>query len=153
MLKTEEIEKLVNDKLSGTDKFLVEIKISPQNSISVYIDSDSKLSIKDCVEVSRCIESHYDRDVIDYQLNVSSPGVDKAFTSLRQYKKHLNKEVKILLNDGKKLKGILIEIENNYLKIKPVVSKKEKKKGISPETIKISFDEIKKTKSVISFKK
>lgn len=153
MIKKEEIEKLVNEKLSGTDKFLVDIKIKPVNNISIFIDSDTNISISDCVDVSRFIESNYDRDIIDFQLNVSSSGIDQAFTSFRQYKKNIGKQVNILLSDDKKLKGTLIEVNEKYIKLKPIVSKKEKKKGINDDIIDLSFNDIKETKNIISFKK
>ncbi len=153
MIKKEEIEKLVNEKLSETDKFLVDIKIKPVNNISIFIDSDTNISISDCVDVSRFIESNYDRDIIDFQLNVSSSGIDQAFTSFRQYKKNIGKQVNILLSDDKKLKGTLIEVNEKYIKLKPIVSKKEKKKGINDDIIELSFNDIKETKNIISFKK
>ena len=153
MIKKEEIEKLVNEKLSETDKFLVDIKIKPVNNISIFIDSDTSISISDCVDVSRFVESSYDKDIIDFQLNVSSSGIDQAFTSFRQYKKNIGKQVNILLSDDKKLKGTLIEVNEKYIKLKPIVSKKEKKKGINDDIIELSFNDIKETKNIISFKK
>lgn len=153
MITKEEIEKLVNEKLSGTDMFLVDIKIKPVNNISIFIDSDTNINISDCVDVSRFIESSYDRDIIDFQLNVSSSGIDQAFTSFRQYKKNIGKQVNILLSDNTKLKGTLIEVNEKYVKLKPIVSKKEKKKGINDDIIELSINDIKETKNIISFKK
>ncbi|MCD4772269.1 MAG: ribosome assembly cofactor RimP [Bacteroidales bacterium] len=153
MIKKDEIEKLVNEKLLGTNKFLVDIKIKPVNNISIFIDSDTNITISDCVDVSRFVESSYNRDVVDFQLNVSSAGIDQAFITFRQYKKNVGKEVNILLSDETKLKGTLIEVNENFIKLKPIVSKKEKKKGINDDIIELSFNEIKETKIIISFKK
>jgi len=153
MILKEEIEKLVNKKLSGTDMFLVDIKIKPVNNISIFIDSDTNLTISDCVDVSRFVESSYDRDVVDFQLTVSSAGIDQAFTTFRQYKKNVGQDVIILLHDNTKHKGTLIEVDEKFIKLKPIINKKDKKKGISDDIIELSFNEIKETKIIISFKK
>ena len=153
MITKEEIEKLVNRKLLGTDIFLVDVNISTVNNISIFIDSDTNVSISDCVDVSRFVESSYDRDVVDFQLNVSSAGIDKAFQTFRQYKKNIGKNVTMILLDETKLKGTLVEVDEKFIKIKPIISKKEKKEGKNDDIIQVSFDDIKETKIIISFKK
>ena len=52
-----EITRLVNEHLAGTDKFLVEVFIKPVNRIYIFIDGDHGVTISDCVELSRFIES------------------------------------------------------------------------------------------------
>ena len=39
MKSTEEIKDIIETILQGTDLFLVDLKVSPDNSIEVYIDS------------------------------------------------------------------------------------------------------------------
>ena len=84
MLNKVKIEEIVLNHLEGSDKFLVDIEISSTNVIDVYVDGDNGISIGECVQVSRLIESAFDRDEEDYELRVSSPGLDSPFKLLKQ---------------------------------------------------------------------
>jgi ribosome maturation factor RimP len=78
MISEEKIAQLVADKLEGTGLFLVEVKVKPSNKIHIFMDAESGgLAISECVEMSRYIESHFNRDVEDFELEVSSPGMDQ----------------------------------------------------------------------------
>ena len=46
---------IVKDVLEGSDKYLVNMKITPDNRIFVDIDGDNGINIDDCIEVSRAI--------------------------------------------------------------------------------------------------
>ena len=62
MIEKIKILELVNSALEGTDKFLVNLKITPDNRIFVDIDGDNGVMIDDCIELSRAIESQLDRE-------------------------------------------------------------------------------------------
>jgi ribosome maturation factor RimP len=79
-----EITDLVNEHFAGSDKFLVEIFIKPINRIFIFIDGDHGVTISDCVALSRFIESKYDRETTDFELNVSSSGADQPIRLPRQ---------------------------------------------------------------------
>jgi ribosome maturation factor RimP len=152
MIEATFIAKLVNDRLEGTDKFLVQADVKPGNRILVFLDGDHGITIKDCVDISRFIESHLDRDKEDFELNVSSAGLDHPFTLLRQYRKHVGKPVIVKLHDGTKQEGLLEDASDAGILISPLPGKK--KKGIpAPGQRLILFAEIMETKSVITFKK
>ena len=103
MMNKETFEKVVREKLEGTDMFLVEVQFIPGNRVQVYIDKHEGITIDECVEMSRYITSVLDRDVEDYDLEVSSPGLDMGFRVVEQYRKYKDKDVKVLLNDGTKM--------------------------------------------------
>src|SRR5690606_15890526 len=107
MIQKEEIEKLVEEFIANTELFLVELKISTSNAIQISIDSFQGVDIDTCVRLSRHIESNLDRDVEDFQLEVSSAGISAPFKIQKQYIKHISKEVCVLTNDNKKIIGIL----------------------------------------------
>ncbi len=98
-------------KLANTELFITEVKVKPGNQIEIYIDGDNGLAIHDCVELSRFIEKSLDREQEDFSLEVSSPGALSPLKSLRQYKKHLGRDLEIELLDGTKKEGKLIEIQ------------------------------------------
>jgi len=150
MIDKQLISKLAETELKGTDKFLVSVAVNPGNKISVILDGDSSISIDDCIEVSRFIESSLDREIEDFELSVSSAGLDQPLKLIRQYKKYTNKEISVLTGEGIKHKGLLTGILNDQIQL---CIPENKKKKIKEQNIEILFSDIKETKAIISFKK
>tara|TARA_B100000886_G_scaffold337146_1_gene297288 strand:- start:7957 stop:8421 length:465 start_codon:yes stop_codon:yes gene_type:complete len=154
MLKKELIFKLVSDYIQQKESiFLVDMKVSKSNQIEVFIDSFDGISIKNCISLSRQIESNLDRDECDFSLQVASPGLGEPFKVFQQYKKSIGRVVSVFLKDGKELLGkILNAKEKEGIILETIISKKQgKKKTQIIERQSISFDQIDKTKIVISF--
>ena len=99
----------VEDAIEGTGIFLVDVKITPANEITVEIDSAEGLDIDTCVAITRKIESVFDRDTEDYELEVGSAGLTSPFKVYGQYAKNIGNDVEVLTRDGRKLKGVLTE--------------------------------------------
>ncbi len=150
MIDKKTISNLAETELKGSDKFLVEVKVSTGNKISVILDGDESITIDDCIQVSRFIESSLDREVEDFELSVSSAGLDQPFKLKRQYKKYLNKEVSVVTSEGKKHTGTLTRVSDQKILLQIPANKKKKTKELD---IEILFSDIKETKGVISFKK
>ena len=148
MISESYIRQLVEEKLEGTDMFIVELTLSSNNRIVVEVDGMSGVTIDDCVAVSRQIESNLDREQEDFELQVSSAGIDKPLRDRRQFEKNIGREVKIVLQDSAELKGELLEVGES-LKVKLPASKK-KKLPEREETI--TWENIRETKILISFK-
>ena len=106
-MKTEEIKHLIEPVLTEHHLFLVELKISKDNVIEVFVDALEGVNIQTCIAVSREIESSLNRDEEDFELTVSSAGIGYPFKVEQQYQKNLGKSVEIKLNDHTKLNGIL----------------------------------------------
>lgn len=138
---------MAEEKLAGTDSYLVEVKVNPRNQIKVFIDNQKGIGISQCVEVSRHIEGNLDREVEDFELEVSSAGLDQPFKVIQQYKKYLGKKVKVLTKDGNKLTGTLLNADNEGFEIETEAKKKEE-----PKKVNFKYDDVKETKVVISFK-
>jgi len=151
MLQESDIRKLAEEHLAGSEHFLVDIKIKTGNKILVFIDGDSGVTIEDCIGLSRYIEQSLDRDREDFELNVSSSGLDKPLKLKRQYDRHAGKKVTILTTDGMKRSGILLNTTEEGIHFRE--QEKTKKKN-EPENAPefIAFNEIKETKLIISFK-
>lgn len=150
MIEKKKIKNLVDEKLQNTEKFLVDIKIKSGNKILVFLDSDKSITIKDCADINRYIISKLDKEKEDFELRVSSAGLDKPFKLLRQYKKNIGKEVEITLHNGIKKSGILLSVDNKSIDLKQKINKKIKEASMN-NNIHIPFNEIKCTKSVIPF--
>lgn len=146
------IQRMVEEKLSET-MFIVDISVGLGNAISVVIDSDHGLSIDKCIEMSRHIEHQFDREVEDFSLEVSSPGLTQPFKVLRQYLKNLGKEVEIVTSKGDKLVGILKSADEKSFFAEVTSNVKiDGKKTVEVKTIEFLPDDIKTVKPVITFK-
>lgn len=151
MIAIEKIKDIVEKKFKGSEKFLVEAAVKPGNKIIVVIDSDKNISIDDCAEISRLIESHIDRETEDFELEVTSAGLDHPFVSMRQYKKYINKMVDVTTFDGLKTTGVLLAVDDQHIKLEQKLDKKALREGQN-SLVTIPFSEIKETKPVILFK-
>ena len=155
MIDKKELEALVQEGLAGTDCFLVDVQVSPDNVLVVEIDNEEGVDIDRCVALHRFLESKLDRDVEDYELEVGSAGITSPFKVLGQYKKNIGNEVEVLTKDGRKLSGILKSADSEKFVVtvtKKVKSETSKRKVEVEEDCPLTYDEIKYTKYLIRFK-
>lgn len=155
MITKKEIVQLVSEKIEDTEYYIVDINVSTSNQIRVEIDGDKGVKINDCVDISRHIEGNYDREEVDFELTVSSAGMDQPFKITRQYQRYIGREVETKITSGEKLKGILVSADENAMVLE--VTRKEKiegkkKKLLITENKTIPMEQVKETKVVISFK-
>jgi ribosome maturation factor RimP len=149
MIADERVKNLAIAKVKEMGGFLVSAKVNTQNVISVFVDKANGISISECLQISRFIEQELDREIEDFELSVSSPGLSKPFVVKEQYQKNIGKEIVVKLSDGKKIKGRLIAFDGDIIL---ETNKKEKgKKQIKKETKIILSEQVKETKLVIKF--
>ena len=91
----------------------------------VYIDKDGGINVDDCASVSRQISAVMDvEDPISdaYDLEVSSPGMDRPLFELSHYERFAGNTVKIITRtaiDGqRKFTGSLLGVEENKVLLK-----------------------------------
>lgn len=124
MIKKDQLIKLAEQFLADSENYLIDIKVSSTNKIMVLIENDNHVSISDCIALSRHIEHSLDREQEDFELEVSSPGIDQPFKSIRQFKKYMGQEVDIKLRDGLKHQGKLTAANEASISI---IASKEKR--------------------------
>ena len=150
MISKNRIRELAETKIKELGGYLVDIKVSLNNIITIYFDKTEGVSFKDCKEVSRYIEEVFDRDIEDYALNVCSAGIDSPFKVDQQYQKNIGKEVGVLLLNGKRKRGVIISYDDTL-----ILEIKKKKKGSRKDYVKehilINKEEIKETKLKLNF--
>ena len=153
MITKDQIIELANEALENTDRFVVDLTVSKSNVIFIYIDADSSVTIEHCVELSRFIEGRLDREVEDYELSVSSAGIDFPLLKLRQFNKYLDKELEITNSEGnKKLYKLLSFNEEQIEACEIVVKKLGKLKKMTPmEPCSLLLKDIKEIKPYINF--
>ena len=140
MITGELIRDLVDEHIGETDIFLVEVLVKPGNAITVHVDRPDGISIDECVKISRYLNENLDRDVEDYSLEVSSPGLGGRFKVKQQYEKHVDREIEVLYNDGIKEDGILISVSDKGIVLRVKGDHKE-----------IDYKDINKAKAKLAF--
>ena len=158
MISKKKVAGLIKERIEELDNglFIVSLSISPANAIYVEIDKyEGNVSMSDCMSVSRNVEHNLDRESEDFELHVSSAGLDKGLRVLPQYTKNIGRKVKVKLNEGGTLEGELIQASHEQITVQ--TSRKEriegrKKKETIIEDHELTMDKIKETKIIISFK-
>ena len=154
MITEEQVRKLAEEKIAESGNFIVEIKVKPGNRITILLDNDKGVSIADCVALSRHVEFSLDRETEDFELQVSSPGLDQPLKTIRQYRKYVGKQVDVVTKENKKLTGKLLDVTEEGITIESRTKEKtetNKGKQIIINNIHLTYNQIKETKIVISF--
>ena len=149
------IEELLNNFLEERkDLFLIDLKFSAGDDITVILDWDNGVSLQDCLDASRAIEFNMDREDHDFSLQVMSAGLSEPLSSERQFRKNIGRDLDILMNDSTKIEGELAKVDDEKITLilryrKP----KEVGKGkVDVEEEKeIPYSEIKKALVAIKF--
>jgi len=149
------VNEIIEKYLVDTDYYLVEAKVTHDNRITVEIDSFDGVSIDFCIKLNKHIEAQFDREVEDFELEVSSAGLSEPFKVLKQYEKNIGNEVEVLTKAGKKLCGTLITVGETAFTIQ--LEKMEKLEGAKRKTLVVedityNYEDIKTTKYNIRFK-
>ena len=152
MITKEEIRKVAESKIKEINGFFVDVKVNTANVITLFFDRMDGVQVEHCLAVSKHIEENFDRNIEDYELTVCSAGLENPFMVDQQYHKYNGKEVGVLLNNGKRKKGIILSYENDVLILKTSKKKKGSKKEYIIKDLKIPQTEIKETKLKINFK-
>ncbi len=129
MINKEQVSTLCEEALANSDRFLVEVKVKPNNVIEVYIDSDTAVNIDHCAELSRFINEKMDRDVEDYELSVFSWGLSGALKMDRQLQKYVGKDVEVKTKETGKMQGKLVSFDAERVEFVPAPKKATKKKS------------------------
>ncbi|OOF80971.1 ribosome maturation factor RimP [Rodentibacter ratti] len=94
-------------------------------TVRVFIDKEGGVTIDDCADVSRQVSAILDVEdpIADkYNLEVSSPGLDRPLFTLAQYNRYVGEEILIHLRipmmERRKWQGKLERIENDMLTLK-----------------------------------
>ncbi|PDP59274.1 ribosome assembly cofactor RimP [Prevotella intermedia] len=155
MIDKNVVKKLVDEWLEGKEYFLVDIQISADAKIVVEIDHADGVWIEDCVGLSKFIEERLSRDEEDYELEVGSAGLGQPFKVPQQYINFIGKEVEVLDQDRRKIRGILksVEGEKFVVSVNEKVQVEGKKRPVKMDVDhEYDMNEVKYTKYIISFK-
>jgi ribosome maturation factor RimP len=146
-MDSEAVKSIVETALEGSNAFLVDLEISDGNNIGVFADTDEGIKINELKSISREIEAALDREIEDFALTVSSPGLDRPLKLHRQYVNNVGRWVKVKTTMPKTIKGELINVDREAIKIR-IPHKKRKEPAVEES---IDFAEIIETKIQVRF--
>lgn len=149
------VEELLSEFLKEReDLFLIDLKISASDDITVILDGDSGVSLQDCLDASRAIEFNMDREEHDFSLQVMSAGLSEPLSTPRQFQKNVGRDIEVLLNDSSEIEGELVKVDEEKVTL---ILRYRKPKEIGKgkmdveEEREISYSEIKKALVAIKF--
>ncbi len=150
----EEIRRIAEKKLIGPSQFIVDVVVSSRKvpqKVLIIVDGDKGISIDDCARISREVSKTLDDSpVLDahYMLEVSTPGLDQPLTLKRQYKKNINRKLRVSYQD-RIVEGRLLNVTEDAITVEQETGV-GKKKAVA--LIEIQFSEIDKSFVLVSFK-
>jgi ribosome maturation factor RimP len=158
MITKQLVRSLAEEPIAERDEklFIVELSISSTNVIRLELDkTEGNVSIEDCMSVSRNIEHNLDREDADFELHVSSAGLDKPLRVHAQYVKNIGRGLDVKLKSKEKTTGTLVEVNTEGIVLERsekqiIEGKKKKELVVIKETI--AFSDISEARIVITFK-
>lgn len=145
---------LVEEKIADRDDlFVVDVKMHANGTLEVLVDGDQGISIQDCAAISRHVGFRLEEDDMiahAYRLEVSSPGIDRPLSMVRQYRKNKGRNIQVSMRDGRITTGKLLEVTEDAITIVETVKEKGKKAVEQQQTI--ALENIISIKVLISFK-
>lgn len=154
MISKEQIRGLVEERLAGTDCFLVDVKLSP-GKLMVAVDKPTGITIEECSALSRALLDHFEGTgfLETHEVEVGSPGMDAPLLVPQQYRRRIGRELRVFDTVGQELQGILKQVDDDGIELLESKSRKENKKKIITETLhRIPFSTIREAKLILNFK-
>ena len=112
------IRDLVYEALAENESlYLIDLVISSNNKIQVTVDGDNGVNLSECVRISRNVEHNLDRDEEDFSLEVTTPDISHPLKIKRQYKKNINRILKVK-TELENFEGTLTSVNEEEIELK-----------------------------------
>jgi ribosome maturation factor RimP len=153
-MNQEKVQELLQEALSENESlFLIDLQFLANSKIKVIVDGDAGVPLSECVRISRNIEHNLDREEEDFSLEVTTPDIAHPLQSKRQYKKNINRILKVKTEE-EEFEGTLTDVTDDIITLhwktrepKPI----GKGKHTVEKTKTLSYEEIKEAKVKIIF--
>ncbi len=120
----DKIHEILMPILQMHDAELVELEVKgmPGSQIvKVFVDTDVGITLEKCEFISRTLADQLDiEDVIPgkYRLEVSSPGLSRPLKRLRDFKRNINREIRLIYGDESQtvtVRGKLLDVTDQQV--------------------------------------
>ena len=150
----EKVNSVLNEALAEKPAlFLIDLVITDAYKVIVSLDGDRGVVLQDCIDVSRYIDNHLDREEQDYSLEVASVGVGSALKMVRQYKKNIGRTL-IVKTGTEIIEAELVDANDDFV-ILSWKAREPKKIGKGKETVQkelqLSYADIKEAIVTVTF--
>lgn len=140
--------------------FLVHSSFKEEGSKYLFVvDGDDGFTIGQCGKLSRrvlrAIEEHPEMEAQreHFAFEVASPGAEAPLMLIRQYKKHIGRELEVETQMDEKFRARLEEVKTDSVVLtKRILSKVKGRKDKDGETLELPLSLIKESKIILSFK-
>ena len=154
MTFNEKVKELLEQGLAEyPNLFLIDLNINDANKIVITLDGDTGVQLQDCINISRSIDAHLDREEVDFALEVASAGVSLPLKLVRQYRKNIGRTLKIKTT-AQTIEALLLEASDEDITVE-WSSREPKKIGKGKETVlhneKIAYADIQEAIVTITF--
>ena len=151
MITAESLRGLIEKNLLERGFFLIDIQVKASNKIFVYADNLKGITLDECAVISRLIEEKIGLDAGDFDLEVSSPGLENPLKLPIQYQKNAGRTLRVIQTNGETKEGRIIEADTEKVMLEITIKKKQpgKKKATQVQTVEILYKTIKKAKLLI----
>ena len=112
MGKKEDISAAITPALEALGFYLEDVTITSagrRSMLTIIVDGDTHLSLDQVTSATKAIgeivESLQSLGDTPFTLEVTSPGLDRPLTKPRHWRKNIDRLVKVVLLDGKEIKG------------------------------------------------
>lgn len=102
----------------------IEFVRARQSTLRIYIDSDAGINVDDCADVSHQVSAVLDVEdpvTVAYNLEVSSPGLDRPMFTAEHYQRFIGDEVSMVLRmavqNRRKWQGIIKAVEGEMITV------------------------------------
>lgn len=115
-MNTVQITDAISPILVARGLFIVDVKISRENDITITVESEKgTVTLEDCEVMNRFFTETFSQDEEDYSLTVTSAGLDGDFKVPAQFSKALGEKVELWLKGGRKSIGTLESASDNTI--------------------------------------
>ena len=126
--RADKLRELLTPSVEALGYEIVDVEHNPAPKagvLRIYIDAEDGITLDDCERVSRQVSAVLDvEDPIGgrYNLEVSSPGLDRVLRTTAHFERFVGSEVSVLLRlarDGRrKFKGVLSGVDGTQIEIR-----------------------------------
>ncbi|MCX7983340.1 MAG: ribosome maturation factor RimP [Bacteroidetes bacterium] len=116
----EQVRTCIEPILKNRNIFLIDIHVRighKKKTVQIFVDTDTGITVEECAQLSREISHVLDSaNVIEstYDLEVSSPGLDRSLQNIRQYPRNIGRTFRVKYRSGEELvsfNGVLEAVE------------------------------------------
>lgn len=124
----QKIQNTLGPILERKGAFLVDLQIRNERGrrlVQIFVDTDQGIRIEDCAEISRELSPALDAGSVipgTYQLEISSPGIDRPLFLLRQYNKNIGRRFRVRFRQAEgtgEMKAELVSVQDELLTFLP----------------------------------